>query len=472
MFPSVVWLTRIVCRDSKTMGHLFVGILLLLIVPVMVLANETSDDIFLHKIIDAYQIKAYVPKTIDMGAKERLGQALFFDPIVSGPRTMACATCHVRSKGSADGLSMAVGVGAKGVGEERLQFLNAMVVPRNALPFFNRGMSEFTAFFWDGKIQMGPSNVMESPLGTKLPKGFDSLLAVAAVFPMAEPDEMLGRSKSRGAGLSLDHGDMVGNMNDPDNYQERTLTVFKNMKDRLLGGETPSTEVHQQYLELFRAAYPGFTQDEFSIAHVGNALAAYITVAFRLKSAPWDRYVSGDHTALTPPQKRGAKLFYGKARCTVCHSGQQFSDFKFHSIAIPQLSIGKHGVNIDYGRAGATSWPADRFKFRTPPLRNVVQTGPWGHNGAFTSLRSIIEHHINPIPVLYKAQLQSSSESQYVGQILAARSPLLAEIAPLSSSDIDDLLEFLDTLTSSTVMNDMTAIPENVPSGNSQFLRL
>lgn len=448
----------------------FIHALLLAALTATAFAGESTDDIVLRKIIATYQIKAYSPKIIDMGAKELLGQALFFDPIVSGPISVACATCHLRNKGSTDGLPMAVGIGAKGVGEERLQYRDALVIARNALSLFNRGAHEFRTFFWDGRVQIGPTNNMESPLGHRLPEGFDSLLAVASVFPMAEPDEMLGRSSKRGGGTGTSQNDMVKVTVDPDNYQERTLAVFSQIKQRLLGEDKPSTETQRKYLELFRAAYPGFKTSDFSIAHVGNALAAYITAAFMLQSAPWDRYVSGENSALSLPQKRGARLFYGKARCVVCHSGQQFSDYGFYSLAIPQLSIGKNGTNMDYGRAGATSSPGDRYKYRTPPLRNVAQTGPWGHNGAFSSLRSIIGHHTNPIPVLYQAQTQSPQESQYVGQVLAARSSIVAEIAPLTDADIDDLVRFLDALTSSTVMTDIKAIPDTTPSGHSEFL--
>lgn len=87
-----------------------------------------------------------------------------------------------------------------------------------------------------------------------------------------------------------------------------------------------------------------------------------------------------DRRAMTPTQKQGALVFFGKGRCAVCQSGQEFSDFGFHSLAVPQLSVAKHGAFVDYGRANATSRGVDRYKFRTAPLRNVRQTGPWGHN--------------------------------------------------------------------------------------------
>jgi cytochrome c peroxidase len=223
--------------------------------------------------------------------------------------------------------------------------------------------------------------------------------------------------------------------------------------------------------ELFRSAYPDTGYEELKITHIGNALAAYITTAFELESAPWDMYVKGQSSALTREQKLGAVVFFGKGRCIVCHTGRQFSDFEFHGLALPQLRVGKHGYHLDYGRAAATSYAKDRFTFRTPPLRNVVQTGPWGHNGVFKSLRSVIEHHVNPIPLLYQAQVESPKEAMFVGKILASRSEILGEIGFLNDVEIDQLLTFLEALTSKTVLTDAIALPASVPSGKNEFIR-
>ncbi len=440
--------------------------------PFVLGAELVLEDTLLRKAIEAYQIQPYAPEGNTFGSKERLGQALFFDPVVSGPKAIACGACHIRSKGSADGLPVAIGLGAKGVSSERLQHKTAFVVPRNAMPFFNRGSSDFKVLFWDGRLQMGQNNEIESPLAANLPRGFDSVLAAAAVFPPAEPDEMLGRPKNRAATQATYHGELVEVSVDSDNMQARTLNVFKNLVLRLVGvpGESVSP-LQKEYQVLFQAAYPQKEIAELNVTDIGNALAAYIGFAFELKSAPWDDYVRGDTDALSISQKRGALLFFGKGRCVVCHNGEQFSDFGFHGLAIPQLEIGKHGAYQDYGRAGATSLPEDRFKFRTPPLRNVVQTGPWGHNGVFATLEGAIEHHINPVPLLYKAQMQFPNEAQNAGRLIAARSPLLAEIGQLTIDEIALLTEFLKSINSETVVSDELALPSRVPSGDNQFIR-
>jgi cytochrome c peroxidase len=433
------------------------------------IARATIDDL-LRKVIEAYTLTAYKAPEVHFGPKERLGQALFFDPFVSGPKNIACAACHVRSLGAGDGLPVAIGVGGRGVGQRRLTEGAGFVVPRNAMPLFNRGAPDFTAFFWDGKVERGAGGWFESPLGRQLPSGFDSLLAVASVMPLAAPDEMLGHGADAGEGAY--HRDLVGRGVDPDNSQARTLSVFRNVARRLLAPDTePPDPVVRRYRVLFRAAYPNVALSKFDIAHVGNALAAYITVAFALKPAAWDRYVEGDRSALTSDQKRGALVFYGKGRCVVCHAGREFSDFQFHGLAIPQGTVGPSGPYLDYGRASATSRGEDRFKFRTPPLRNVTRTGPWGHNGAFASLEAIIRHHVDPVPGLFHAEQGVPSGENETGRLLGARSSILADMPPLSKTDFADLVQFLTALSSPTVLTDTEALPSGVPSASNQFVR-
>lgn len=440
--------------------------------PTLSWGQGTPDDHLLSKVIQAYQVRPLQPRPVSLGPKEVLGQALFFDPIVSGPRAISCATCHVRSKGAGDGLPAAVGLGAHGVANERLVSSDAFLVPRNGLPFFNRGRPEFKTLFWDGRVQLGPDGKFETPLGRRLPSGFDSLLSSAVVFPLVEPDEMLGRSEEKTSNSGKYHQELLEDTGAESNdFQKRSLVVFDRILARVVGSQNrPATAMQETYRKHFAAAYPGVTLGTIRITHVGNALAAYIGAAFELQPAPWDQYVSGNIDAISPEQKRGALLFYGKGRCAVCHSGTQFSDFDFHGLAVPQLSVGKHGAFLDYGRAGATSRGVDRFKFRTPPLRNVSDTGPWGHNGFFSTLPGAIEHHFNPVPALYRAQQSHPEAARHAGRLLSQRSPVLGEMAPLSSSEVRYLLSFLQALRSPTVMPDAEALPKSVPSGDNRFI--
>ena len=115
--------------------------------------------------------------------------------------------------------------------------------------------------------------------------------------------------------------------------------------------------------------------------------------------APIDRYARGDRNAMTASQKRGAVLFFGKAGCVSCHavsgaSNEMFSDFQQHVAGVPQVapSFGNvtfdgPGANEDFGLEQVTGNPADRYAFRTSPLRNVALQPAFMHNGAFVHAR-------------------------------------------------------------------------------------
>lgn len=298
-------------------------------------ANDSFEDVLLAKVIEAYQLTPHKPVIEKHDPLSLLGRALFFDPILSGPRNIACATCHIRSKGAGDGLSLAVGLGAKGVGKERLAQEDAIIVPRNTLPLFNRGSVDFRAFFWDGRVQLGPHGEYESPLGDILPNGFNDLLAVASVFPLVEPDEMLGHSRRR-VESQAQHHELVTIEGIDNNYQERAQNAFRNIISRILDkNQSEKNGSNTSYRELFRSAFPNSTFEQLDITHVGNALSSYIRLAFDLRPAPWDLYLDGDKDALDKDQKLGALIFYGKGRCVLCHSGKEFSDFLFMESPYP-----------------------------------------------------------------------------------------------------------------------------------------
>lgn len=110
-------------------------------------------------------------------------------------------------------------------------------------------------------------------------------------------------------------------------------------------------------------------------------------------------------------EKQGALLFFGKAGCVGCHavagqSNEMFSDFQMHVIGVPQIApffgINKGNVifdgpgkDEDFGLEQITGNPADRYKFRTSPLRNVALQSAFFHNGSFTRLEDAIRHHLN-----------------------------------------------------------------------------
>ena len=166
-----------------------------------------------------------------------------------------------------------------------------------------------------------------------------------------------------------------------------------------------------KYRQLFGALFPKVAAGgpiDFSM--FGRAIAEFeFTMVFA--NAPIDKYARGDDNAMDSDEKRGALIFFGKAKCVSCHavsgpSNEMFSDFKMHNIGVPQIApifgVGEGNVifdgpgeNEDFGLEQITGKSADRYKFRSSPLRNVALQAAFFHNGAFTRLEDAVRHHLN-----------------------------------------------------------------------------
>lgn len=136
--------------------------------------------------------------------------------------------------------------------------------------------------------------------------------------------------------------------------------------------------------------------------------------------SPFDRWVDGDETAVSDSAKRGFELFTGKANCSACHTGWNFTDNKFHDTGLPTDDIGRAKLEPNNPKA--------LYAFKTPGLRNTLYRGPYMHNGSLATMEDVIAHY----------------ESGGVDR--ASRSD---GISPFSFSDgeREDLIAFLKTLT-------------------------
>ena len=208
--------------------------------------------------------------------------------------------------------------------------------------------------------------------------------------------------------------------------------------------------------------------------HAANAIAAYEIAAFSFDDSPWDRYLAGDREALSEEAKKGALLFYGKAGCSECHSGSLMTDQQYHNIAVPQLGPGKQEGGLDYGRYLETKEPADKFAFRTPPLRNIALTGPWTHSGAYMALEDVVLHHLDPESALRSYDPTSLPESfrdtahlddDLLSEMLDTLDTRLAEPKELSDEEVQQLMVFLYALTSPSAVDLSYLVPDSVPSG-------
>lgn len=439
--------------------------------------------------------------------KVALGRSLFFDKILSGNRNISCATCHHPEHGTSDGLALPLGEGPRGLGPDRRvgETLAESVherVPRNSPALFNLGAREFTRMFHDGRVEVDAHGYYEggfiTPAKWKLPEGLDNVLAAQAMFPVTSAAEMAGQKGENEVADAASLNNAAGENG-----------VWALLADRLR--EIP------EYVRLFEAAYPGEVRgaEEVTFVRAANAIAAFEAVVFRSDESAFDHYLRGAEEAMTPTAVRGAELFYGRARCADCHSGKFQTDHGFHAIAMPQIGPGKgHGQDGSYwresghqgfledqGRGRVTVRFEDDYKFRTPSLRNVALTGPWGHAGAYDDLEDVVRHHLDPIGSLHGYEVQGAlhpplprvvelgaegsslraewmAESRVPGYLLRdswvqGQDQLRGNIAEanqlegvdLSDEDVTFLVEFLRSLTDPRFERAGQLVPERVPSG-------
>jgi len=443
---------------------------------------SNSLDKNLAKLIDEQGVTP-----IDLGPapespKVALGEALFFDKEISGNRDTSCATCHHPLLHGGDGLPLSFGTGGRGLGTTRAIGNERELIPRNAPEIFNRGAPEWQTMFWDGRVATH-GYVLESPAGGDLPLDLDSALAIQAMFPPTSRDEMRGKSGdlcetydtepvlltegSELEGLWTALSGRVGDVNEIALVEDGNLTViWATLTDRLLA--------IPEYQQMFAAAYPDTAENKIGFEHAANAIAAYEIAAFSFDDSPWDRYLAGELGAMSEEAKKGALLFYGQDSCSQCHAGSLMTDQQYHNIGIPQLGPGKQEGGIDYGRFLETEDPQDKFAFRTPPLRNVALTGPWTHNGSYLKLEDVIRHHLNPevglrsfnpstLPAIYQDEVHL--EGELIWEMLETLDPLVATPRDLTDEELDQLIAFLNALTSPSAVDLSDLVPETVPSG-------
>ena len=404
-------------------------------------------------------------------AKIELGKKLYWDKILSGNLNISCASCHHALTGTGDGLALPIGEGGVGLGIARSNGTDGDEieerVPRNAPPVYNLGAEYFTNMFHDGRVFVDPSHPsgFVTPAGADLPAGIENILSAQAMFPVTSAAEMAGGASESPQGAAAALGILAG-----------PGGVWEILADKL--------RAIPEYVDLFKAAYPDQVDNAFDITYVqaANAMGAYEATAFRADNSRFDRFLRGERRSLSPAARRGMHLFYGKAGCSDCHSGVFQTDLDFHAIAMPQIGPGKgdgFGGHDDFGRERVTGDPVDRYRFRTPSLRNVALTGPYGHAGAYDTLRAAVEHHLDPLAGLFSYDPSQAvlpdvgvagahdfdvmSDPSSLSAIAAANE---LEAVKLHDRQVDDLMAFLHALTDEHSLDSRSKVPwRGVPSG-------
>ena len=329
-----------------------------------------------------------------------LGRQLFFDRRLSHNNTLSCAMCHIPEQGfTSQELSVAIGIEGR-------------TLRRNAPTLYNVGFAR--VLFHDAR-----ENLLEQQVWT----------------PLLARNEMANPS----VGFVID--------------RLKSLPEYRGRFEQAFGGKGPGMET------------------------VGMALASYQRTLNSAGSA-FDRwYYGGDKDALDEQARAGFELFSGKARCVACHTVNRdyalFTDHKLHNTGLGYLvSMGapddKVAVTVapgttlmverdfitikgkpapnDLGYYEITGDPDDRWKYRTPMLRNVALSAPYMHNGSLRTLREVVEFY---------------NRGGIRNELL---DPLVQPLG-LSGTEMDSIVAFLNSLTGSNV-DELVADALTQPVGN------
>lgn len=194
----------------------------------------------------------------------------------------------------------------------------------------------------------------------------------------------------------------------------------------------------ESYVEEFESAFG----ERITTDNLRKAIASFVRVLVSGNS-PYDRHLAGDDTQFSAEAARGEELFFGeKAECFHCHPQGALTNDGF-------FNDGSYRDGGDEGRKGITGRSGDLGKFKVPGLRNVAVSAPYMHDGSLATLREVVE--------------------QYVAGGLGHPStdPQIMPL-PVTASEIDDLLAFLESLTDLDFLNDPRFRPEGVPENPSR----
>jgi cytochrome c peroxidase len=335
----------------------------------------------LNEIIEKNELRPLVWKSELGHPLFQLGEKLFKEKEISGNKNISCQTCHHPDFGSSDGLPLPIGEGGEGEGPRR-RLSQGSIIPRHAPHVFNNGFPSFNKMFWDGRVSYNsetdtfttpaPNLNKEHIKGKNYVSVLSSALAAQAMFPPLSHEEM------RGAPGSNEIADASDN-----------FSAWEKIMERLLDKEL--------YQKLFRQAFQSTPLNQLNFAHAGEALGFYQSQRFAVTDTPFDRYIAGQKEALNNSQKRGMLVFYGKGKCSECHQGMNFTDQEFHNVAFPQVGPGKEEGGDDRGLFLLTGKDEDLYRFKTPGLRNVSRSAPYGHSGSLKTLNKVIEHYNHPM---------------------------------------------------------------------------
>lgn len=266
--------------------------------------------------------------------KIELGRLLFYDPILSGGKDVACATCHHPEFGYAESLELSIGVNGKGLGEHRT------FNKKNTIPFTKRNSQSILNTAFNGIDINGDYTPEDAPMFWDLrAKGLED----QASFPVKTLEEMRGHS-----------------------FEENSIAdEIAQRVDKI-----------PAYKQLFKECFPEC--ETITMPYIAKTIAAFER-SLIANNSRFDKYMRGDSKALSARELNGMKEFI-KAGCARCHSGPMLSDYKVHVLGV-QDNEKNHVADSGYNRT---------YAFRTPTLRNLRITRPYMHSGKIQTLDNVL----------------------------------------------------------------------------------
>jgi len=347
------------------------------------------------------------PKNPLTKAKVELGKLLFFDTGLgmdakypSGVGTYSCASCHIPSAGFRPGRAQGIadgGIGYGSNGESRVKnrdYKGEELDAQGARPLTLVNVAYVTNTFWNG--QFGGSDVN---VGTE------------DLWDLREDTHLNGLGFA-----AIETQNMEGVKAHRISFEKELLDEFG-------------------YTAMFDEVFSDIPESERYGHFTGSlALSAYIRTILGNR-APFQEWLKGDDYAMTIEEKRGATLFFGKARCNNCHYRQNLGSAEFHVLGVNDLhQIPSFNTSEDdrrnLGRGGFTLNRADNFKFKVPGLYNLADAPFFFHGSSARTLEEAIDYKIH-----------AKSENPNVPQRLISE-----KFLPLSLDEQEraDLLLFLE----------------------------
>jgi cytochrome c peroxidase len=238
-------------------------------------------------------------------------------------------------------------------------------------------------------------------------------------------------------------------------------------------GERDMMEARLLFIPEYRKRFGAVFGDQWpKLSNAWKAIAAFERTLVQTNT-PFDKFMRGDKGALNAAQKRGMKLFTGKANCIECHNGAFFTDQKYYNLGVPpaedwltnpvdqitfryeQYAKGVtekmyRTIKDDAGLYYRTKQAVDKGKFRTPSLRYLNYTAPYMHNGSFFDLKEVVEFY-------NKGGGRNDFSANKTGLIKPLK---------LTDEEMDDLVAFLESLSGAEIKMNTPKLPPYAPLPN------